>query len=971
MTNRSRGRTTVTTLLSICIIAFLLTSLHVGATELPGSHPDCTVAIADDLPGARSLTLVAADHRTPGPTSDLRVVQLNRRDTEYPSLWHFDSGHTRDEYGADASTGTTVYSDSESVRLRRQTPYDQTDARDASDQTRAARGTPSERFAELPRFGMNVFGEGADTKDEEDREDEDQPSSKSRQGRKTRGEAVPPGYIIGPGDELAVRVWTDAVEHIDATPTVDTDGNIYLDLLGAQNVAGESLAEVRTMLKARFAEFFDRANVQVGMARTRVIEVRVTGDVTRPGKYRLSGAPTVFSALYAAGGPSDIGSLRHIKLIRGDGTPPTQIDLYDYLLEGDPAGDLPLAPEDTVFVGPAGPTVGITGQIQRPARYEMTPGATLPGLIEMAGGLAATAYKPTVRIWRIDPEGERELLNVDLSSADHEQFQLHGGDLVVIPSVLEEARNVIDIMGPVRRPGSYQHREGMTISGLISAAQGLTMDAHMEQAYLWRLNEDLDYEMSTVDLRAALRGTPSENQPLSPGDRLVVLSEEDVEAPRRVSVKGPVRQPGDIIWTEGIRVSDLIKQAGGLIEGAYTTRANLLRIGENQRQKLIPVDLAAALQRDPEDDLLLKRGDTLQVLHRSEVAEVSEIHVTGMVRETGWYPRPESMRVSDAILAAGGLTENAGEQVEYTPGGAMDEVEPTYLMLRREGDTFTVEPDPVLGDNDLVAVLGTGNLIASPPSVTIRGRVARPGTYALMGTADRADTVYKLIERAGGLLSDANPHGLVLYRLREEIIADEQQNDLRQMIAHFNRELAASTVEGDEQRSAGTAAQISQGLSAALSKGADTVIIPPRRLRENRWARAVPIDGETLIATDGREGDFPLAPGDVIVAPTKPTTVTVMGAVVRPGAIPYREGLDSSDYIDQSGDLTPDARKQRTVVIRANGEVTPEGLDADIKPGDIILVPSDYIFRDVNKPDTFERILSAVTGIVSGYLIFK
>jgi protein involved in polysaccharide export with SLBB domain len=283
-----------------------------------------------------------------------------------------------------------------------------------------------------------------------------------------------------------------------------------------------------------------------------------------------------------------------------------------------------------------------------------------------------------------------------------------------------------------------------------------------------------------------------------------------------------------------------------------------------------------------------------------------------------------------------------------------------------------VEPDPIIRDNDLVTVLGSGELISSPPIATIRGQVHRPGVYAVQLMIEDPDTVYDLIQRAGGLLPDANPHGIVLYRLREAIIANEQADDLEQVISHFNRELSAATVEGEEQRSAGTAAAVSQGLQAALSEGAATVVIPPRQLSEEQWARAVPIDGEKLITSEGAEGDFPLTEGDVVVVPETPTTVTVMGAVVRPGATPYKEGLSPIDYITgDAGGLTPDARKRRTVIIRANGAVTPNAIRAEVRPGDVILVPSDYIFRNVNRPGTLERVLEAVPAIIGGYLIFN
>ena len=932
-----------------------------------------------------------------------RLLYAVSEDTDYPALWYFDTGTTRMRFDPEARTVPAMFAGSRFEPIDEQpqgAPEGITIARGgpAAAAPRSARRneeplTPAEQFAELPRFGAKVFGA---PQPEEEEAAEEQPEQQPRPeagestateeqprqtttprpstSRPTAGEAVPPTYIVGPGDELAVRVWTDTIEHINATPTVDADGNVYLGLVGAVNVAGETISEVREDLRARYAQFFNRSQITVGLARTRVIEVRVTGDVTRPGKYRLSGAVTVFTALYAAGGPSEIGSLRRVRVIRAD-QPPAEIDLYDYLLQGDPSGDLPLGPEDTVFVAPAGPTVGITGEIQRPARYELAPGAgaptTLPELIEMAGGLAAAAYTRGVQVWRAANGGERQLLNVDLADAAQQDFALLGGDLVVIPSILEESLNTLEVAGPVRRPGKYQYRDGMTVSELIRDAQGLTTEAHVEEAYLWHLNEDLDYEVTTVDLRAALYGAPTDDPPVAPGDRLVVLSETDVEAPMLVSAEGAVRNPSDTVWKQGMRVSDLVKQAGGLIEGAYTPQANLMRIGPDQRRELIAVDLGAAMAGDPEANVPLERGDRLQVLRRAEVAEASEIHVTGLVQEEGWYDRPQGMRVSDAILAAGGLAASAGGEVEYTPGGVVGQVQPIYLSLRREAEGFVVEPDPIIKDDDLIAVLGTGALVSSPPAVTIRGRVARPGAYALQSTPDDPDSVYDVIQRAGGLLPNANPNGIVLYRLREEIIGEEQEEDLEQMISHFNRELSSATVEGEQKRASGTTAQISAGLQAALSEGASTVVIPPRQLSKEQWARAVPVRGEILMASEGEREDLPLTDGDVIIVPETPTTVTVMGAVVRSGAVPYEEGLKTLDYVEKVGDFTTDARRGQTVIIRANGEVTARALHAEVRPGDIILVPSDYIFRDVNKPGTFERVLNAVTAIVGGYLIFK
>jgi protein involved in polysaccharide export with SLBB domain len=211
----------------------------------------------------------------------------------------------------------------------------------------------------------------------------------------------------------------------------------------------------------------------------------------------------------------------------------------------------------------------------------------------------------------------------------------------------------------------------------------------------------------------------------------------------------------------------------------------------------------------------------------------------------------------------------------------------------------------------------------------------------------------------------------VLYRLREEIIAEEQEADLRQVIAHFNRELVSDTVEGQTQRMSGVAGTVTAGLTAALSEGGSAVVVPPRKLNGSAWAQAIPIDGGRLIETSGREGDFALINGDVVIVPTMPRTVTVLGAVIRPGALAFVEGQLAMEFINQAGGPAPDGKPSRLIIIRANGSVAPNAMRAQVMPGDVLLVPSDYLIKHIDKPDTLDRILGAVGAALTGYLIFR
>lgn len=847
---------------------------------------------------------------------------------------------------------------------------------DRREEARRERQLPAAmRFAMLPRFGQDLFAEppalsGADLAAARRPASDDPARREQPESMLALGQAVPQSYVIGPGDELAVRVWTRAVEHVATTATVSSEGNVYLGLVGELAVGGRSLADAREMLSRSYNRFFEEAQVSVVLARTRVIEVRVTGDAQRPGKHRLSGAATVFSALYAAGGPGEIGSLRNIRLIRR-GEAPRQVDIYAYLIEGDAEADLILEPEDTILIPPAGSMIGLTGEVQRAARYELDRETTIIEALEMAGGLKGTGDPSRIEVWRIADDGRRHLLNLDARDPRNHDFTAEAGDLIVVEPVLEDTHNIVEISGAVTRPGSYQYQDGMTVSDLLTRARGITPGAHTRRALIWRLNEQMDYEHMRFDLASALAGLPEAQVGLQPRDQVIVLFEDEVEAPRQVEVEGAVRRPGTVAWREGMQVSDLIAMAGGLTEKAYTGRANLLRLRADQKREIIPVKLGEALGGGDEADLRLARGDLLEVLERFQVMVEGQVQVGGYVNEPDRYRRFEGMRVSDAIMAAGGLAPAAGREIQYTPGGDTTEVTPVMLVLRKDGAEPGVDPDPVLRDDDLVTVLGEGTVIGQPRYATIHGRVARPGTYAVEGPRGAPDTVYDLLERAGGMLPGANPNGIILYRMRDEIIADEQAEDLAQMISTFNRGMLEDTVEADRQRTAGVAGQVAEGLRTAFSQHDRALIIPPRRLDQDAWARAVPIDGELMMQTRGERGNFDLVHGDILIVPETPNTITLMGALVRPGALAWREELTALQYIDRAGGTAPDADMSRTVLIRANGAVEADALQSEIRPGDIILVPSDYMIREIGKPSTLDRVLSGITSILGAYLLFR
>lgn len=841
--------------------------------------------------------------------------------------------------------------------------------------------TATDILTSLPRFGSAIFapaatpGATANGGTTNGAIATEAPSARSTAGLPVTTAPVPADYLIGPGDELAIRNWTGAVEHYNGQLMVAPEGNIYLPLIGDVAVGGQTMAQLSNLLSQRFAKFYRGSETSLTIIAPRNVEVYVTGDATAPGKYTLSGTATVFTALYAAGGPSAIGSLRNIRLSR-KGQPAKVIDLYGYLLTGERDQDQPLNPGDTVFIGPSTATVGIAGLVRRPALYEITEGLTIAEALKTAAGLDPRGYAPNIEVWRVAKNTDWNIININLNGAKGDQkgpdFKLQSGDLVLVRPVLEKPANTVEVIGAVRRPGTYEVGDGVDVATMLQRAQGLDENAYVEQGAVWRLTASHDYKMLRFSVRQALAKQQPDNLTLQPGDKLYIYLRDDVIQAQEVAIAGAVANPGVFPWAQDMRISDLLLNGRGVLPGAYTVRADLQRLTPDRRQEIIPVQLAKVFSGDPDADVSLQPGDQLTIYSQADIAVASQVMISGNVQRPGVYERKDAMKVSDLIYQAGGLLPGSASEVEYTKGRVVGPAQICHLQLSCQGDKVVVEPDVVLCDDDHLSIMGTGGFNAIPQTVIVQGMVCKPGTYALASTPQQPDTVYRLLQRAGMLLPNANPCGIVLYRKIDSMTDSGQLDDVGQVLKAFNRETAGtqptlSTNEKAAAMSSSIAAQFSSVFSGA--SGEAVVVIPPRSLNYDAWANAVPIEGDKLLATQGREGDICLAPGDTVVVPTLPTTVAVLGAVVRPGAVRFQGPLTPNQYVDLAGGPANDAIMGRIVVIRANGAVVPLAQAKQVQAGDVVVVPSDYIVRQLGGPSTWQRFLSTITTVATAFIL--
>lgn len=814
---------------------------------------------------------------------------------------------------------------------------------------------PSLFEVELPLFGQKIFARSL------------------TEALPVQAGPVPPSYVLGSGDLLRVQLWTGQVQQVAADVTVDNTGAIYLENLGRIPVQGMTLGGLRGLLQQRYGQIFEEFSLEVTIAEMRLVEVFVIGEVREPGKFYLPGNATVFTALYAAGGPTENGSLRSIRLSRADEALQT-IDLYDYLLAGRRVVDVPLEPGDTVFVPLVGAQVGVAGFVKRPARYELQGEQNLAAVLAMSGGLQARAYALRVQVRRFSDRQTLQTLDIDLSQPSAAQeFIIRDGDRVVVEQITEELENAVYLQGSVYRPGTYELHLGLTLGLLLREAQGLHPKAYGEWGVLHRLNpRSARYEALSINPLLAQQGVAAYDVPLQARDRVFILSREEVQGKLRVTVAGQVREPGEVTYIPRMSIKDAVMQAGGLLPEAFTGQAQLVRVAPDMSKQVIAVNLQLAMGGDPQHNLALQPYDEITVYNRGEIGPLAAVTIDGLVKNPGEYQRYGGMKVSDLIAAAGGLLPGASGMVKLTHGRYTDIPQTETLGCETDEVMPVVVPNLVLRDDDHVAVMGRGGFVQKPSVIAIAGQVREPGPYVLKHPSAHPEGVWDMLEQAGGLRPEAYGPGIVVYRQLEGLLTPEQVEEYEHVVSGLDeqhRELKTETfiVEGSSEEEA--VRQVTRGLAAAFAaQGSVTLIVPPRELLDQGFAQALPLDWAELEASRGARGDVPLQDGDCIYVPAKPTVIMVAGAVHNPSPMRYEPGLTVAEVIRRAGGLGRDAVPGEALLIRSNGQVVSAASGEKLQPGDVVVVPTDYMIRKIKTESIFERTLSLVANLVTSFL---
>jgi len=472
--------------------------------------------------------------------------------------------------------------------------------------------------------------------------------------------ATPKNYILGSGDMVYVDIYGQSEQYYEAN--VNPDGFLILDNIGPISVSGKSIEEATGIIKNRLSAYYPGIGgsnpstfVQVTLGNVRTIQVHLVGELRLPGTFTLSAFSTVFNALYAAGGPSENGTMRNIKVIRS-GKNVATVDVYDFLVNGKANLELQLQDQDVVLVEPFLARISINGEVKRPKVFEVKDGDNFEDLLRYAGGFTDEAFKDRINVTRITGK-ERSVS--DIYANQFGFFLVKGGDEYFVGKVLNRYTNRVQIKGAVFREGNYSLTEGLTLNQLIKNAEGLRGDAYLERASILRTFEDLSTEVLTVNLRDVLSGSVSDVV-LKREDVVRISSIYDLQEEFYVQINGEVKNPGTYPFSKNMTVEELIILAGGLREAANVKDVEIARRSDDTASgtfsDLIQVSMENGLVSN-NSSIFLEPYDMVLIRRKPNFSLDRLVKVEGQVNSPGIFSiHSAEERISNIILRAGGLT---------------------------------------------------------------------------------------------------------------------------------------------------------------------------------------------------------------------------------------------------------------------------------------------------------------------------
>lgn len=739
--------------------------------------------------------------------------------------------------------------------------------------------------------------------------------------------AVPDSYVVGPGDNVSVQIF--GKENLDYQLGVNREGQVVIPNLGPFSVVGLTYVEMKQFLGSKIQQRILGVNVVVSIASLRSMRVFVLGDAYKPGPYILNSLSSVTHALFAAGGISDIGSLRNIQVKRA-GKLIQQVDLYGLLINGDSTDDILLQAGDVVFVAPVGNRVSVDGQVRRPAIYEINQNETFSDVVSMTGGLLPSAYPQATRVERYSGNNLRRVKNINLSNQADLNKKVKNGDAIHVQNTSDLFDQSLEVIGAAIRPGIYQFVKGQKIKDIFPHFNSyLLEEADLNYSIIVReIDRARNVEILQFKLSNAIHDPSSiDNIELQARDKIIIFSNTEMD----LSLD---KRAGDID-------TELLAELKGKGVDELNDDKNeqpliIKKLKGNARFRL----LAPVIQKLKQQGA---SGKPMQL-----------IEVDGQVKYPGVYPLAKNAKVSYLVAAAGGITESA-----YL---ARAEITRNTIEIEKAGKvSINVNLRNALANNpdENIALQSKDRLnIHQIPSwtenhvVNLQGEFVFPGKY----TIRRGETLEDVIVKAGGFTEYAFPQGGVFTRAKLKKL--EVQN-LKKLASDLRMEIASKSLTEGSNIAYAEAQSLLSDLTEVEPVGR-LVINLPKLVQDENY-------------------DVLLENGDTLYVPSTKSSINVIGQVHVATSHMFDRNVSVDDYILKSGGVKQRAETDDIYVIAANGDIKlidesswfSSATDVSLQPGDTIVVPldSDYT-NDLTLWSTATQILyntavavAAINGI--------
>ncbi|WP_260736303.1 polysaccharide biosynthesis/export family protein [Tunturiibacter lichenicola] len=728
---------------------------------------------------------------------------------------------------------------------------------------------------------------------------------------------VTPEYLIGPGDELLVRLWGQVT--LDGHFTVDRSGNVYLPQVGAIRVAGIPFAKLTDYLRAQIGRTFRNFDINVNIGQLRSIQIFIVGEAKRPGSYTVSSLSTLVNALFASGGPGPMGSMRDIQVKR-NGEAVVTFDFYDLLLKGDKSKDVQLVSGDVIYIPPVGPMVAVAGSVDVPALYELKKESTVSELLRLSGGLSTLAQDKQIRIERLKLNDSRSVVDVKLDAAGL-ATELHDGDIVEVSPIIDRFKDSVTLRGNVAEPRRFAWFPGMRVRDIIPDKEALlTRDYWLQRN---RLGLPILDSTPAVRLYAPDAPTAQYNgggiSPVSPivlpsltySQRLAAAQDSDTNV-YGITPKQPLGRSDNSTPPSTSAGDDLNStQADAQSSLPSGDNGNTVRNTNNSRGGA----LGTGDTRNETDSSSATGSSVSAAVTGTSQRFPAKNAVVLSAPEVDWaYAVIQRLNHND--LSSQLIPFNLGKVV--LDGSATDNLE--------------------LEAGDVVTIFSKSD-IRVPQSqqtkyVRLEGEFSASGTYSVAP----GETLRQLVTRAGGLTSGAYLYGSQFTRESARVIQQQRLNDYaadldrRIKLAEANAANNAISPQDDVQ-------------DVAALQNARTVA---QRLRQLKSTGRIVLDMGAESKTVADIPDLPLEDGDVFIVPQMPLTVDVFGAVYNQTSFLYNPQKRVGDYLHQAGGGTRTADNSRSYIVRADGAIVSRQYSSGIlgrfdstrlNPGDAVVVP--------------------------------